>query len=465
MSAPKFKKTILSNGACLITEKQAYSKAFCFGAWVLRGTRHEPEDLAGVCHFLEHLVFKGTRRRTAFQIASSLENLGGDLNAYTTKEYSCYHAMALKEHRFEAVDVVCDLVTGMSISEKDFELEKKVILQEMAMSMDNYEDLAHEIFFDLVYQGHPLASRILGTEDSISKMRKEQVVSFYRDIYAPENFIFTASGCVEHDELVRQIEKYFSRGDLKKQFRPKIATKKSSQRSHQHSKVKSKALEQASSAMMSRSQVIMTAPPVIMAVPQWKVARQVVERPTEQVQIVLGFPVPSFKDPHRFESFILNAYLGGGMTSSLFQSVREKTGLVYNIQSSLNTHMDCGCLMIYASTEKQNVRKVVDLIGKELHRVKKNGISADFIKRLKTQVTGQILLGSDDVENRMSSLGINEMVFGEYRPVEEVIGEINRVSKKTMDQFIAAKMNLDQISGVLVGSGVNQMKGWWSNVF
>ena len=414
-----------------MTERQAYSKAFCFGAWLTKGTRHEPESLSGVSHFLEHLVFKGTKRRTSFEIASSLENLGGDLNAYTTKEYSCYHAMALKEHHAQAVDVVCDLVTGMSISEKDFELEKKVILQEMAMSMDNYEDLAHEIFFDLVYEGHPLSRRILGTEKSISSMKKNEVVSYYNEIYAPENFIFTASGAVDHDDLVRRIEKYFSKSDLKKRF---------------------------SAASRQRKNQIEVAP-------EWKITREVLERPTEQVQIVMGFPVPTFKDNHRFESFILNAYLGGGMTSSLFQSVREKTGLVYNIQSSLNTHQDAGCLMVYASTETQNVKKVVGLIQNELVKVKRSGISKEFIRRLKTQVTGQILLGSDDVENRMSSLGINEMVFGQYRPVERVIKEINAVTKKTMDDFIQSKMDLSQISGVLVGQGVNQMKGWWKNVF
>lgn len=423
----------------MITEKQAYSKAFCFGAWVLKGTRHEPENLAGICHFLEHLVFKGTKRRTSFEIASSLENLGGDLNAYTTKEYSCYHALALKEHNVEAVDVILDLITGMSISEKDFELEKKVILQEMAMSLDNYEDLAHEIFFDLVYEGHPLARRILGSEKSISSMEKSQVVSYYKDIYAPENFVFTASGCVDHEAVAKQIEKYFSHRDLKKRFQEN--------RRHQMKMQMRYAGVESETA------------------PEWKVVREVLERPTEQVQIVLGFPVPSFKDHHRFESFILNAYLGGGMTSTLFQSVREKTGLVYNIQSSLNTHRDCGCLMVYASTEAANVKKVVGLIADELHKVMKNGVTSDFIKRLKTQVSGQILLGSDDVENRMSSLGINEMVFGEYRPVEQVIQEINAVTKKTMDEFIRTKMDLGQISGVLVGRGVKSMKGWWKNAF
>jgi predicted Zn-dependent peptidase len=442
MTGPKFKKTILSNGACLITEKQAYSKAFCFGAWVLKGTRHEPENLSGICHFLEHLVFKGTKRRTSFEIASSLENLGGDLNAYTTKEYSCYHALALKEHHLEAVDVILDLITGMSISEKDFELEKKVILQEMAMSLDNYEDLAHEIFFDLVYEGHPLARRILGSEKSISSMAKSQVVSFYKEIYSPENFVFAASGFVDHGELEKQIEKYFSHRDLKKRFREN--------RQHQ---VK---------MQLHRKN---TEPFFAEAPPQWRVVREVLERPTEQVQIVLGFPVPSFKDHHRFESFILNAYLGGGMTSTLFQSVREKTGLVYNIQSSLNTHRDCGCLMVYASTEAANVKKVIGLISDEFNKVMKKGVSSDFIRRLKTQVSGQILLGSDDVENRMSSLGINEMVFGDYRPVEQVIREINAVTKKTMDEFIRTKMDLSQISGVLVGRGVKSMKGWWKNAF
>ncbi|MFN8943997.1 MAG: M16 family metallopeptidase, partial [Pseudobdellovibrionaceae bacterium] len=273
------------------------------------------------------------------------------------------------------------------------------------------------------------------TEKSIDSMKKMDVVSYYNEIYAPENFIFSASGCVDHQDLEKQIEKYFAKADLKKRFKQNPSM---------------------NSGKRFRAEV---------GPPEWKLIRQVLERPTEQVQIVLGFPVPTFRDHHRFESFILNAYLGGGMTSSLFQSVREKTGLVYNIQSSLNTHKDCGCLMIYASTEAKNVKKVVSLISAELNKVKRNGISKEFIRRLKTQICGQILLGSDDVENRMSSLGINEMVFGEYRPVERVIEEINNVTQKTMDDFIKTKMNLDEISGVLVGSGFNKMKGWWKNAF
>ncbi len=199
-------------------------------------------------------------------------------------------------------------------------------------------------------------------------------------------------------------------------------------------------------------------------VPRWLKRRHVVEKQAEQVHMLLGFPTASFKDKHRFEAVITNTLLGGGMTSKLYQSVREKRGLVYTISSSLNTHMDSGMVTIYAGTEAKNAPKVGDLISKEMQKIRTQGVSKHDVEMFKTQVIGSILLGSDDIENRMTSLAVNEIVFGQYRSVESVIEEIKKVSVDSVNHYIRQELDLSQTSGVLLGPGVTELKTWWEDL-
>jgi predicted Zn-dependent peptidase len=428
----KYQKTTLKNGLRVVTEHHPESRSFSCGAWFIRGTRDEPEGLEGISHFLEHLVFKGTRKRSALDIAASLENLGGDLNAYTTKENTCYHGLVLSEDAPLALDVLVDLLTGMKIKSRDFDLEKNVILQEMAASVENHEDFAFELFFEKAYAGHPLAKKILGTEKSISSLSKKDVERYYSDFYRPENVIISASGALKHKAIVDLIDKLMRRASRWSNKKDKLKT----QLSYGHREP-----------------------------PSWKVFREVVERKTEMVHVLLGIPVPSFKDKDRFDAFVLNAYLGGGMTSRLFQSVREKRGLVYNIQSTLNTHEDCGAILVYASTERGNVKEVVQIIVDELIRLKKKEVKKEFVEQFKKQIAGQILLGSDDMENRMTSLGVNEMVFGNYRSVEQVIRDVRSVNEKSMSKFVKTYLDFDKVSALLVGPNTSEFKSWWENVF
>ena len=440
MRMAKYQKTILENGLRVVTEFHPESKSFSCGAWFIRGTRDEPEGLEGISHFLEHLVFKGTKRRSALDIAASLENLGGDLNAYTTKEHTCYHGLVLSDDAPLALDVLVDLLTGMKIKPKDFELEKNVILQEMAASTENHEDFAFELFFEKAYAGHPLSKKILGTEKSISSLSKRSLELYYRDFYRPGNVIISASGALKHQKIVSLIEKLMKKAPRWGDANPKTSGKASLNLKLGH-------------RLISRE------------APNWKVFRDVVERKTEMVHLIFGIPVPSFKDKNRFDSFVLNAYLGGGMTSRLFQSVREKRGLVYNIQSTLNTHEDCGAILIYASTERNNVKDVVKVILDELVVLKKSGVKKEFVAQFKKQIAGQILLGSDDMENRMTSLGVNEMVFGEYRSVEQVIRDVRSVNERSMKKFVSTYLDFDKISALLIGPQMNEYKSWWKNVF
>ncbi|KYG60368.1 zinc proteinase [Bdellovibrio bacteriovorus] len=421
MTNTKFKKSELSNGIRVVSELHPGSRAVSISIWVLTGTRDESPENAGISHLLEHLVFKGTKTRSAYQIAKSLEALGGDLNAYTTREYTCYHALVLKDHWEKALDVLSDLVSNMHLNKKEFDLEKGVILQEIAMSEDSHEEIIYDVFYEQVYGKNPLARPILGTPKSIAMMKQNQVMDYYKKNYTGKNIIVSAAGCLDHDELMVGIEK-------------RLGKKKQS--------------------VLKNSRKF----------PRWLKRRHVVEKQAEQVHMLMGFPTASFKDKRRFEAVIANTLLGGGMTSKLYQSVREKRGLVYTIHSSLNTHIDSGMLTIYAGTETKNVKKVGDLISKELQKIRKQGVSKADVEMFKTQVIGSILLSSDDIENRMTSLAVNEIVFGSFRSVESVIEEIKAVTVDSVNDYIREELDLNAASGVLLGPGVTELKTWFEEL-
>lgn len=415
-----FKKTVLPNGVRVVTESHPHSRSVSIGVWVLTGTRDErPEDV-GISHFVEHLVFKGTKTRNAYQIAKSLESLGGDLNAYTTREYTNYHCLVLKEDWKTGLEVLADLVCNMRLIKKDFELEKKVILQEIAMSDDTPEDIIYDRMFEGVYRNHPLARQILGESKTIERMTQKRILDFYKYFYQGQNLIVSAAGPLDHDQFVIECQKYFK---YRKRF-----INKSKRRA-----------------------------------PIWKISRQIIEKELEQVHILLGLPATSFYDEFRFEAFIVNALLGGSMTSRLYQAVREKQGLAYSIFSSLNTNIDSGNITIYAATDAKKVKQVVKIIHQELLKIKKTGIRNSDIELFKTQVRGQLLMGADDIENRMSSLGINEMIFEDYRSVDSVIEEIEAVDEDSIRKYFKKYFELEKMAMVLMGPGVSHLKSWVEN--
>lgn len=412
-----FKKTILPNGVRVVTESHPHSRSVSIGIRVLTGTRDEkPEDI-GISHFVEHLVFKGTKKRNAYQIAKSLESLGGDLNAYTTREYTNYHCLVLKEDWKTGLEVLADLVCNMRLIKKDFDLEKNVILQEIAMSDDTPEDIIYDRMFEGVYRNHPLSRQILGESKTIEKMTQKRILDFYKHFYQGQNLIVSAAGPLDHDQFVIECQKYFK---SRRKF-----IRKNKRRT-----------------------------------PIWKKSRHVIEKELEQVHILLGFPATSFHDEYRFEAFIVNALLGGSMTSRLYQAVREKQGLAYSVFSSLNTNVDSGNITIYAGTDAKNVKQVIKIIHHELLKLKKDGVRNSDIELFKTQVRGQLLMGSDDIENRMSSLGVNEMIFEDYRSVESVIEEIEAVNEDSIRHYLKNYFELDKMGMVLMGPKVSELKSW-----
>lgn len=406
---PLFKKSILDNGVRVVTEHHPFSRSTSAGIYVDLGTRDEPEDLQGAAHFVEHIVFKGTRTRSAFEIARTLEAVGGDLNAFTTRENTCFHAVTLSEHLPLSLDVLSDLVSNASFSPQDFERERQVILQEIDMAADNLEEFIFDLYFEEAYKGHTLGRNILGSPKSLMSITRKNLMDFYLGRYHGRELLVSIAGNVNHDKVVEQLNS--SLGQLKRRPYRRAPRKK----------------------------------------PRAKRFRRVLQRPSEQVHILLGLPSCPFKDDYRFESYIVNALLGGGMTSRLYRKIRENRGLAYSVYSYLHSFTDGGLMMVYAGTSPNNVKKVTQLILQEFENLLKNGIRKSELNLFKTQVKGSILLGADDMENRMNSIAVNELVFGEYRPVEKVVADIDEIDARSVKSFIQRYFDLDKLGLFVVG--------------
>ncbi len=400
-----------------MTERHDFSKSASIGIWVKVGTRDESSKHNGISHLLEHMVFKGTKSRSSFEIARSLEILGGELNAYTSREYTCYHALVLGEHWEKALDVLTDLVSNMQVSERDFRREKTVVQQEIAMSIDNNEDYIFDQFFMRQLPNHPLGWSILGTVETLDNIKHSDLKRFYKEHYTGNQIIVSAAGQIDHDLIVKSCEKHLKH---KKKTKPKKIKK----------------------------------------APKFTQFIDVIDKPSEQLHLLLGLPATSFTDGLRFEAFILNAVLGGGVTSKIYQSVREKRGLAYSVYSLLNTYIDSGGLLIYAGTELQHFKDLYRVILREMNKLKLKGVSQGDIKVYKTQVKGSLLLGVDDVDNRMSSLAINEMIFNKYKSVEGIIESIEAINKKTMQKYMDQYFDLNEMSALLLGGGSGELRDW-----
>lgn len=408
----QFRKTKMDNGVTLVTESHPYQQSVSVGFFEKTGSRDETQRLMGISHFLEHMVFKGTKNRSTYEIAKSLEAVGGDLNAYTTKEYTCYHALALKEHLPLCLEVLQDLTENALLSAEDTKVERGVIEQEIDMGKENVEEYIFDWFFELAYPTHPLGYPILGTKNSLKRMTSKDLRSYYQSRYGGKNQIISVAGAIDHDEILKLLSKI------------KVKNKKTKKIKQVDNKRKA---------------------------PRWKAFREFEHRDSEQVHFLVGLPSCSFADKTRFDSYIADSFLGGGMTSRLYQKIREEKGLAYSVYSSLQSFIDCGMIMIYAGTSPENAEQVLKIIRNEIEKFINEGVSASDVKFFKTQVKGSILLGSDDMENRMNSLGINEMVYGRYRPVKEVIDEIDQVSVKSVNQYIEKYWNWKKSSLLVMG--------------
>lgn len=403
-----YKKTTLDNGIRVVTETHLESRCVVCGFWAQTGTRDEQSEQMGISHFIEHLVFKGTKKYSTLEIAKSLEYLGGELNAYTSREYTCFHSATLKEDLDVSLDVLSQLFFDATFVIKDFETEKKVILQEIMMSADNTEEFIFDTFFEKAFAGNSLSYPILGTEKSIESITRKQVMDYYKHKYVPNNLIISAAGNVNHDEVVAWANKHLG----KKKFHPfNIERKK----------------------------------PKIVRV------NEILKRDVEQTHLLLGMPSVSYVSPNRFEGFVVNTMLGGGMTSRLYQEIREKRGLAYSVFSTLNTFTDCGVLNIYAGTEEKELPQIYDIIIKEINKIRQKGLSSKELNIYKTQLKGNLVMAAEDIESRMTSIGVNEMVFGRYRPVESIVSEVEKLTVDRVNEFIEKYLSFENLSSTVIG--------------
>jgi len=376
----------LPNGIRLITETIPHVRSVAVGIWVSAGSRQEAAEENGICHFIEHMVFKGTRTRTAEAIAREADLLGGDLDAFTANEMVSFNAKVLDEHLPVAFDILSDLVLNPLFRDEDIEKEKGVVLEELKMEADSPEYLVHEIFSSNFWKDHPLGKPILGTSDSVKKFDRGRVLDYYRRHYIPSNIIVTAAGNLNHGRLLELTEERFGALAASDGAPPCTTPATHARLSHRHKKS------------------------------------------LEQVHLCLGVPCYPLTHERRYAASVLNTVLGGGMSSRLFQNIREKRGLAYAVYSELSAYRDTGCVGVYAGTSGESAREVVRLILEEFRRLKDEPVPEEELRRVKENLRGSLLLGLESTSSRMANLARQFLYFGRFFSLEEMAADIERVT-------------------------------------
>jgi len=388
------RRSVLPGGVRVLTEAMPGQRSATIGFWVGVGSRDEAPGQHGSTHFLEHLLFKGTKRRTALEIASAFDEVGGESNAATAKESTCYFARVLDTDLPMAIDVIADMITGAVLDPAEMEQERDVILEEIAMDSDDPTDVAHENFVAAVLGTHPLGRPIGGTPAAIRAVARDSVWAHYRRYYRPDELVITAAGGLEHDVVCRLVVDALHTAGWS--LEPDAAP------------VERRSTE--------RAEITGTA------------GLHVVKRAVEQANIIMGCPTIVATDDRRFVMSVLNAVLGGGMSSRLFQEIREKRGLVYSTYSFASSYADAGYFGMYAGCTPSKVRQVLDLLGLELDKLAEGGITDDELRKAVGQLCGGIVLALEDTGSRMSRLGRAELVSGEYQDIDETLRLIKAVT-------------------------------------
>jgi predicted Zn-dependent peptidase len=405
-------RTVLPNGLRILTEAVPAMRSVSFGIWVGVGSRDETPALSGVSHFLEHLLFKGTRRRSALDISAQIEAVGGETNAFTAKEYTCYYARVLDTDLSLAVDVMCDLVRDSVLAEADVETERGVILEEIAMHDDEPGDEVHDLLAAALYGEHPLGRLVSGTEATISPMTRTQIHGFYRRRYTPPHIVVAAAGHLDHEAVVELVRSTaLGAGPA----------------------AEPAALRRSGRPVPTRSGQI-----------------SLRDKETEQAHLVLGGPAIGRLDERRFALGVLNNSLGGGMSSRLFQEIRERRGLAYSVYSYTSQYADTGLFAVYAGCAPGKVDEVLDLTRAELARVAADGLTEDEVARGKGMAKGSLVLGLEDTGSRMSRLGKGELVYGELLSVDELLARVDAVTPEQVRQ-VAAEVLTRPMSLAVIG--------------
>ena len=376
----------LDNGLCLLTEARPEVRSVSFGAWLTRGSRHETEARSGIAHFVEHMLFKGTRNRSAEDIAQEIDSIGGQLDAFTAKECASYYVKVLDEHLPRAVDVLADLLLRPAFDTEDIAREKKVVLEEIKMVEDTPDDLVHELFSQRFWGGHPLGRPILGVPETVEALDAGALAEYFSTAYTARNLIIAVAGNIDHDAVKELVEQAF--GDLRTDG---VAPD--------------------------------TSPPV--AVPGLLVR----DKALEQCHVCLGASGYPQEHEDRYICYLLNIVLGGSMSSRLFQNIREKRGLAYAVNSGLVSYRDGGAFTIYAWCDAETVREVIDLTVAELQTLRDRPVSDDELRRAKDHLKGSLVLGLESTSNRMSHMARQEMYFGRQFTIDDTLRGVDRVTR------------------------------------
>ena len=409
------RKQKLSNGLTLLTESMPHVRSIALGIWLNTGSRQESPERAGITHFIEHMVFKGTRHRTAEQIARSMDSIGGHLDAFTAKECVSFNAVVLDQHFTQALDVLSDLVLNPLFDPGDIKKERGVVLEEIKSEEDNPEYLLHELFTQKFWKDHPLGRPILGTRQTVAAFDRGAVQQQFEKAYHPRNMVISIAGHLEHRRVTDQIRKRFD--DLKPQ---------------NHRAAQRRPVIHANITLKNRESL-------------------------EQAHLCLGVPSYPLAHERRYACYVLNTLLGGGMSSRLFQKIRERQGLVYSVFSELTPYRDTGGLLVCAGTSPASVPKVIASIMEEFRDLKENPVAAEDLQRSKDQLKGSIMLGLESTASRMSNLARQEMYFGRFVSLDEMIQKIDAVTADDLTAIAREFFRTDQIALTVLGR-LNGMK-------
>ena len=416
----------LPNKSKLIIEEIPYVKSVAIGIYIKVGSRHEPANLTGASHFIEHMLFKGTKKRSALDIAASFERIGGQLNAYTGKEHTCLYARVLDENAGMAIDILLDMLFNSQFISKEFNTEKGVILEEINMSEDTPDDLVHEIFFRRLWQGHAMGMPILGTTDTVAGFQRQEIMDFYHQHYVPANMVVSIAGNIEKDKMRDLVA-----AEMDKYAADHIGL---------------------SPAAASCGENFI----------------QLQAKDTEQIQICVGVPGISYHNELRFTQNVMNSILGGGMSSRLFQQLREEMGLAYSVYSFPSSYSDTGSFAVYIGTSPGRIAETFQSLKQLIDELCTQGVSEEEVIRTRQLIKSSLYLGLESVVNRMTRNGKSVVMYDEVTAIDEIMEKILKVDQAMIKDLAARLWQQQKVSLACVGPAESlpraeaEFKKWWS---
>lgn len=403
-------KETLINGIRIVTEEIPYVNSVSIGIWIKAGSRYENLENNGISHFIEHILFKGTKNRSAKDIANSIDKIGGQLNAFTSKECTCFYAKVLDTHFDTALDVLSDMFFNSNFDCGEIDKERGVVLEEINMYEDTPEDLVHDLFSQTVWSGNPLGMSILGTEESLGNLNRDKIIQYFNENYCPKNIVISVVGNFKQNDIVNKIKAYFENVEQKDKIDAQIE------------------------------------------IPHFEPEYILKSKSTEQVHLCMGFNGVDVKSKAFYPLLILNNVFGGAMSSRLFQKIREDRGLAYSVFSYPSSFEDCGLFSIYAGSKPDNLKSVTELIMEEIYTIKDKGITEEELYDSKEQLKGSYILGLESTSGRMISIGKSELLLDKIYLPSEILAKIDMVDMDSVNSIIKQIFDIDNMGAAIIGS-------------